>query len=365
MLSEVTRETLTNYYHHLHGVPRHQDIYPNHYRQPPPDRWNPHQQAPPVYSQAHPYIPQYCGKPYRLPQRSPSTTDLLCSSGQCRQVTPIAFNGKVCKSKSDSAINCFMDTSKGYIETVASKYSGHLLSATASSAVNNDNVQLTDARAAISSKSSLQNTGASLRDLEMQQLISRILDMYGPCVLDQLMQRPEFPNNAYAMLQHRGVPQSTDDIPHVSNFVRQSFGPRPVWPPGPTYTINTKTMQIQERGQLNTNLWSDDPSQQTATGFGHLDKVNTLRRPFECAFNIRKANCLPPQSYYNEANASNRINQYKLTQPRFEPDSMETNISPLQNYLHPTGNRVTDRLGLPYKAMAQRRYFGLILSCSM
>ena len=260
------------------------------------------------------------------------------------------FNGKVCKSKSDSTINCFMDRSQGYIGTVASKYLGHFPSTTVSSTVNN--VQMKNIKA---SKSSSQSTRASSKDLEMQQLISKILDLYGPCVLDQLMQSPEFPNNAYAMLQNRGMPQSTEDIPHVSEFPRQSLGPRAVWPPGPTYTINTKTMQIQERGQLNTNLWSDDASHQTATGFGHLDKVNTLRRPFECAFNIRTVNCSLPRSYYNEANATNRINKYKLTQPRFEPDSMETNVSPLQSYLHPTGNRVTDRLGLPYKAMAQRR----------
>ena len=211
---------------------------------------------------------------------------------------------------------------------------------------------------AISTRLTSHDNDPSIRSPELQRLINKILALYGPQILDELMQSPRFPNNAYLILGETEMLQSTpvteEPIP-APQARSTSQRHQPVWPPGPTYTLNTKTMQIQERRQINTNLWSDNPFNQTLNTFGHADKVNNLRRPFECTFNIRKAKCPLPQSYYDQESASNRLNQYKLTQPRFEPDSTETEISPLQNYLHPTGNRVTDRIGLPFKAMAQRR----------
>ena len=354
VLSNVTRDTLPNYYHHLHGVPRHNNVYPNYYQQPPPDYWNPNQQAPPVYSRPRQFLPIYGDKPYALPQHSPSTTDLLYTS-QCRMPASSDYNNTVCRSKSDSALNCMADASSVHVQTVANEYCNPYLSATVSSTNSNGHYgnRISETTLHRLVKHHQRINGWSR---EIQELIAKLLEFYGPYVVDELMQSPEFPNNALAMVSSGETPRYEEDSHTVPRVRRGPSIPmtsrQPIWPPGPTYTVNTKTMQIQERGQLNTNLWSDGPEQPTST---NCDKVDNLRRPYECTFNTRKSAHLPPISYYDETTATNRVNQYKLTQPRYEPDCMDTHITPLQSYLHPTGNRVSDRLGTPYKSMAQRR----------
>ncbi len=282
MLSNATRNTLTNYYHHLRCVPRQQDVYPDHFRQPEPDSWNPNQRALPIYTQTKSTAPKSNKNPDNPLQWIRSPEDLVS------RLYARCTNGAKGRTDSEGA---------GQISAASS----------------------------------------SCPNPQEREAIDRLVQIHGSFIVDQLKSCPDYPRNSLELLQST----LCDRPPGTSR--------NPVWPPGAHHTINTKTMQIRDRGQIHPNLWSTNRLEgQTRE---HETAGSTFLAP-------RNASYVPFASYYEQTNPTNRSTQFKLTQPRFEPD--DTEEPPLRSRLQPTGDRVVDGLGLPFKTHAQRRQAKLV-----
>ncbi len=401
VLSDVTRNTVHNYYHNLHHVPRYGDMYQNHYQNTVYSADQKQEVSAALNLNSRPviYIPQYCNQPYRLPcyqpcnmpnsqqynrpcelpGRLPSNLPYhLLRDESCRLpnlhhsgTTNIRVSGhnithrpasdpasqlssaSLWKSFSDSALDIY---STGYGDK-GQHYSVVGESTPANpSRLNNYCQSRSDHTIQLGPPQDFASIRSGPLSGDEQQLISRLLQLFGPCIVSQLLRSPDFPANGWAMLRSREL------APHASYGqcnINQSgpYKPKhnPIWPPGPTYTINTRTAQIQERVALNTNLWSDAQPSRQPFQVADQGRVNNLRRPYECTFNIRKAEYPHPESYFEQTFPTSVSQRNWYSKPKYEPDFVNADVQPLQNYLHPSGNRIPDRCGIPFKSMAQRR----------
>ena len=406
VLSDVTRNTVHNYYHNLHHVPRYGDMYQNHYQNTvySVDQKQEVSAALNLNSRPMIYVPQYCNQPYRLPCDPPCSQPYNMSSNQ-QYNRPCNLPGRLpsnhqpyhllrdapsrLPSLHHSGTTNIRVSGHNFNQRPASDPDRHLSSASlwksfSDSALDiygngygtegpyhtgiNENtlVNLSPVNKLCQSRSDHTiNLGpphdfSSIRSGPLsgdeQQLISRLLQLFEPCIVSQLVRSPDFPANGWAMLRSREL------APHASYGqcnINQS-GPylpkhTPIWPPGPTYTVNTRTAQIQERVALNTNLWSDGQPSWRPFQVADQGRVNNLRRPYECPFNIRKTEYPHPESYFEQTFPTSVSGRNWYSKPKYEPDFMNTDVQPLQTYLNPTGTRVPDRCGIPFKSMAQRR----------